>query len=126
MELGTLNIRKILEGYQKKELKPSELIAAYLKNIEKKNPKLNAFLQVRSDETLKRAKELDGKISDAAKLPLFGVPIAIKDNFLVKGWQATAWSKVLEGYTSLYTATTVSRLEAARAVVIGKVNCDEF
>lgn len=126
MDLSKFTIESLLEGYRKKEFKPSEVIAAYLTAIEKKNPKLNAFLQVRQGETAKRAAELDGRMAEAGNLPLFGIPIAVKDNFLVKGWQATAGSKILEGYVSPYTATSVERLLAAGAVVVGKVNCDEF
>lgn len=126
MQLSQLTIESLLAGYQRKEFKPSEVVAAYLAAIEKKNPKLNAFLQVRSEETLQKAKALDQKAGEAAKYPLLGIPLAIKDNFLVKGWQATAGSKILSGYLSPYTATSVERLEAAGAVVVGKANCDEF
>lgn len=126
MELSKLTIEELLIRYQKKETRPSEVISNYLAAIEKKNPKLNAFLQIRADETKKRALELDSKMGDSAKYPLFGVPIAVKDNFLVKGWQATAGSKILKGYVSPYTATSVQRLEDAGAVIVGKVNCDEF
>lgn len=121
-----LDIQDIVESFQRKEFKPSELIQAYLENIEKKNPTLNAFLELRHEETRKKAADLDNRLAEAQKLPLFGVPIAIKDNFLVKGWKATAGSKILEGYLSPYTATSVERLEAAGAIVIGKANCDEF
>ena len=80
----------------------------YLANIEKKNPSLNAFLQIRPEEARKRAQELDGRLADMAKLPLFGVPIAIKDNFQVRGWQTTAGSKILNKYIVPYTATAWS------------------
>lgn len=126
MELSKFTIESLLSSYQKKEFKPSEVIAGYLSQIDKKNSKLNAFLQVRAEETKKRAAELENRIGDISKLPLYGIPLAIKDNFLVRGWQATAGSKILEGYVSPYTATSVERLEAAGAIVVGKVNCDEF
>lgn len=126
MEFGTLSIQQLLSGYQKKDFKPSEVAASFLKNISDKNEKLNAFLQVRPDETLSQARALDEKMSQVEKLPLFGIPIAIKDNFLVRGWQATAGSKVLSGYLSPYTATSVERLQSMGAVIVGKVNCDEF
>ena len=126
MHFEKLDIQDALEGYRRKEFKPSELVSAYLKAIDAKNSKLGAFLEVRAEETKKRAAELDGRISEVEKLPLFGIPIAIKDNFLVKGWKATAGSKILHNYVSPYTATTVERLEAAGAIVVGKTNCDEF
>jgi aspartyl-tRNA(Asn)/glutamyl-tRNA(Gln) amidotransferase subunit A len=126
MDISRLDIQGILEAYQRKERKPSEVAASYLRAIEERNPTLNAFLEVRAQETLRRAQELDGRLGEAAKLPLFGVPIAVKDNFQVRGWKTTAGSKILENYLSPYTATSVERLEAAGAIVIGKTNCDEF
>lgn len=126
MELTKLNIKKILDGFKRKEFKVSDLSEAYLQAIEKKNSKLNAFLQVRKDEVLRRSRELDSCQAEMDKFPLFGVPIAVKDNFLVNGWQATAGSKILEGYISPYTATSIEKLETAGAIVIGKANCDEF
>ncbi len=126
MEFGTQTIWDLLSGYQKKQFKPSEVISGYLKNISERDEKLNSFLQVRPEETLAKARALDAKLDAAQNLPLFGIPVAIKDNFLVQGWQATAGSKVLSGYVSPYTATSVQRLEEMGAIIIGKVNCDEF
>jgi aspartyl-tRNA(Asn)/glutamyl-tRNA(Gln) amidotransferase subunit A len=126
MEFGTQTIEALLSGYQKKEFKPSEVIGAYLENISARDKKLNSFLQVRAEETMAKAKALDGKMGEAVNLPLFGIPIAVKDNFLVEGWQATAGSKVLSGYVSPYTATSVKNLQEMGAVIVGKVNCDEF
>lgn len=124
--LNTMNIQELLAGYQKKSFKVREVVESALKVISEKNPKLNALLQVSAEKSLARANELDARVSDASKLKLFGVPVAIKDNFLVKGWQCTAGSKILDNYQSPYTATSVKRLEEEGAVVIGKANCDEF
>ncbi len=119
-------IQDLVEGYQRKDFKPSEVVGSLLELISASNKQLNAFLQVRPDETLARAKDLDGRMGEATKLPLFGVPIAIKDNLLVKGWKTTAASHALENYVAPYTATCIERLEAAGAIVLGKANCDEF
>src|SRR5262249_12648777 len=54
------------------------------------------------------------------------IPLSVKDNFLVRGWKATAGSRILHNYIAQYTATSVERLEASGAIVIGKTNCDEF
>lgn len=126
MDFGIQTIQELLAGYKAKKFKPSEVIAEHLKNISDRDKNLNSFLQVRTEETLAKAKALDSRINEADQLPLFGIPIAIKDNFLVEGWQATAGSKVLSGYKSPYTATSVKKLEESGAIVIGKVNCDEF
>jgi aspartyl-tRNA(Asn)/glutamyl-tRNA(Gln) amidotransferase subunit A len=126
MNLERLDLQEALDCYQRRETRPSELIETFLKAIQGRNPELGAYLEVRPEEVLRRAKELDGRSQDIAKLPLYGIPVAIKDNFLVKGWKATAGSKILADYVSPYTATSVERLEAAGAIVIGKTNCDEF
>jgi aspartyl-tRNA(Asn)/glutamyl-tRNA(Gln) amidotransferase subunit A len=126
MELSKLTIKRLIQGYQEKKFKPSEVLAGYLSEVERKNSKLNAYLEVKPEESRKRAEELDRKMDGASSLPLFGVPLAIKDNFLVKNWQCTAGSKILAKYISPYTATSVERLEAAGAIIVGKANCDEF
>ena len=125
-DLSGLDIKSLLSGYQKKEFRVTDVIASCLKTIESKNPKLNALLEVSKESALKRAESLEARMGESSKLKLFGVPIAIKDNLLVKGTQCTAGSKILEGYRSPYTATTVKQLEDAGAIVIGKANCDEF
>lgn len=126
MNLDRIDIQDALEALRRRQIKPSELTESVLGQISRSDSKLGAYLQVRPEESMRRAKELDERSSDASKLPLYGIPIAIKDNFLVKGWQATAGSKILDGYVSPYTATSVERLESAGAIVIGKTNCDEF
>lgn len=125
-DLSRLDIASLLSGYQKKEFRVTEVVTSALKTIEAKNPKLNALLEVSKEQVMKRAQDLESRVSESSKLKLFGVPVAIKDNLLVKGWQCTAGSKILEGYRSPYTATTVRQLEEAGAIVIGKANCDEF
>lgn len=124
--LHALDIQGLLAGYQRNDFSVKEVAESCLEAVSQKNPQLNALLEVSKDYVLARAAELDQKKSDAQRLKLFGVPIAIKDNILVKGWQCTAGSKILKGYRSPYTATTVARLEAEGAIVLGKANCDEF
>ena len=121
-----MNIKGTLDSYRKKEFKPSEFIDGILNAISKKNPSLNAFLEVRPEESRGKALELDRRLNEIDHLPLFGIPIAVKDNFLVRGWRATAGSRILANYESPYSATSVERLEAAGAIVVGKTNCDEF
>lgn len=105
-----------------------DLAKAYLAEIEKKNHKLNAYLEVYSD-VLEQAAEADKKIKNlpASKLSkLIGIPLAIKDNILIKGRRVGAASKILEGYTASYDATVISKLKEAGAVFLGRTNCDEF
>jgi aspartyl-tRNA(Asn)/glutamyl-tRNA(Gln) amidotransferase subunit A len=99
------------------------LVEAYLSNIEK-NKHLNAFLEVWSDEALQLADQLDQKTS--AKGKLYGLVIGLKDNICYAGHKVSAGSKILEGFTSIYSATVVERLLAEDAIIIGRLNCDEF
>ena len=100
-----------------------QLVEGYLAKIEE-NKHLNAFLEVWGEEALKRATELDQKKGDKGKL--YGVVIGIKDNICYSGHKVSAGSKILEGFQSIYSSTAVERLLAADAVIIGRLNCDEF
>ena len=84
---------------------------------------LNAFLEVYAEEALFRATELD---KQGLKGKLHGVVIGIKDNICYKGHKSTASSKILENFTSLYSATAVEKLLNEGAIIIGRQNCDEF
>src|SRR5215213_4666126 len=90
---------------------------------EKLNETLNAFLQIDREAALRRAEEIE-KSGHAG--PLAGIPIAVKDNICVKGFQASCGSKILGDYYPPYNATVIERLTKAGAVVVGKTNCDEF
>jgi aspartyl-tRNA(Asn)/glutamyl-tRNA(Gln) amidotransferase subunit A len=85
-----------------------------------------SFLCVSDDRALADARAVDRRIAAGEALPLAGVPLAVKDNILVGGLQATAGSRILEGFVAPEDATCVERLVAAGAVVVGKTNCDEF
>jgi len=101
-------------------------VTGYLDNIEK-NKHLNAFVEVFAEEALLKAKELDVKRNNGAPLKkLHGVVIAIKDVICYKDHKVTAASKILEGFTSIYSATAVQRLLDEDAIIIGSCNCDEF
>jgi aspartyl-tRNA(Asn)/glutamyl-tRNA(Gln) amidotransferase subunit A len=99
-----------------------EAVQFYLSAIEK-NRNLYAFIEVFAEDALQRASELD-EHSQQGKL--HGVVIGIKDNICYKGHKASAASKILKGYTSLYSATAIERLLQEGAIIIGRLNCDEF
>ena len=102
-----------------------DLVKNYLSNIES-NKHLNAFLEVFADEALKIASSIDDKIKNKTAGKLAGMVIGIKDNICYKDHKVGAASKILEGFTSLYSSTVVSRLVAEDAIIIGRLNCDEF
>ncbi len=97
----------------------------YLKNIEAKKD-LNAFLEVYSDEALARAQEIDEKIKNGTAGKLAGMVIGVKDNICHKNHKVSSSSKILEGFESLYSSTVVERLLNEDAIIIGRLNCDEF
>ncbi len=104
-----------------------KIVRHYLAQIEA-TQRLNIYVEVFAEEALAKAKELDGKYqSEPSSIgKLFGVVISIKDVICYKDHQVTAGSKILKGFTSLFSATAVERLLAEDAIIIGRVNCDEF
>jgi aspartyl-tRNA(Asn)/glutamyl-tRNA(Gln) amidotransferase subunit A len=104
----------------------TQLVSWYLERIEKR-ASLNAFLEVYREEALSQAALLDKKKQSGQPLGrLAGVVLGVKDNILHEGHKVSASSRILEGFTSVYTATALSRLLAEDVIVIGRLNCDEF
>jgi aspartyl-tRNA(Asn)/glutamyl-tRNA(Gln) amidotransferase subunit A len=101
------------------------LTQQYLKNISEKK-ELNAFVEVFETYALQRAQEIDAKIQNNSAGILAGLVIGIKDNICMKGMKVSASSKILENFTSLYSSTVVEKLLEADAIIIGRLNCDEF
>ena len=102
-----------------------EITQNYLKLIEE-NKHLNAFLEVFKDSVLSNASLVDLKIKNGTAGKLAGVVIGIKDNICYKNHRVSAASKILKGFESIYTATALQRLIDEDAIVIGRLNCDEF
>ncbi len=108
------------------DLTSEQLINQSLKRIEEQNNDLNALLAV-SDRAREDAREIDMRRVNGEELgPLAGIPVVLKDNILVQGWENTSGSQILEGHKSAYNATVVERLKQAGAVLIGRANMDEF
>ena len=114
---------EIAEG----RLRAEDLAAGYFDRIERKNSLLNVYLSLTKERALEQAARIDAMAGRGDPLPpLAGIPIGIKDVLTMRGAPSTAGSKILEGYRPPYDATAVKRLEAAGAVLLGKLNCDEF
>ena len=102
-----------------------QLVEESIKAIETKKH-LNAFLEVFNQSALAQATLVDEKIKNKTAGKLAGVVIGIKDNICYKGHKVSCSSKILEGFESLYSSTAVERLLAEDAIIIGRLNCDEF
>ena len=102
-----------------------ELVGHYLRNIDK-NKHLNAFLEVYADEAKLFADRIAEKMKEGKAGKLAGLVIGLKDNICYKDHAVSASSKILEGFTSIYSSTVVERLLAEDAIIIGRLNCDEF
>ena len=102
-----------------------DLVDYYLKRIEDRK-ELNAFVEVFSEEAKAAAISVSKKIADGNPGKLAGMVIGIKDNICYTGHKVSACSKILENYISPFSATVVDRLIAQDAIIIGRLNCDEF
>src|SRR3974390_366341 len=103
------------------------LAESHYERIEKENSTLNAFLTLCRDRAVAQADRIDRLAAEGKPLPpLAGVPIAIKDVICTRGVRSTAGSKILGNFIPPYDATVVTRLEAAGAIILGKLNCDEL
>lgn len=108
-----------------RKLSLTTLVQAYLDNIEASKD-LHIFLEVFGDEALENAIRVQEKMDSGSAGALAGMVVAIKDNIAYKDHRLGAASKILEGFNSLYTATALQRLIDADAIIIGRLNCDEF
>src|ERR1035437_8087150 len=125
INLKGLSISKARVALDCGEYSAIELAEAYLAEIKKKNKDVNAYLEVYAD-VLEQAKAADKMIAEKKIFPLTGIPLAIKDNILIKGRIASASSKMLEKYCATYDATAITKLKAQGAVFLGRTNMDEF
>ncbi|GAB7025614.1 Asp-tRNA(Asn)/Glu-tRNA(Gln) amidotransferase subunit GatA [Geotalea toluenoxydans] len=126
MELFELTIHELHDKLKKKEVSSMEATKSMLARIEAVEPKVNAFITVTADQALKDAAEADKRIADGDMVTLTGIPVALKDIFLTKGIRTTCASRILENFVPPYDATSVARLKARGAVLVGKLNQDEF
>src|SRR5690348_11099109 len=130
LDLNLLTVSSARIAVQERQTTAVTLVEKFYDKIESEDRKpgqTNAYLALTRDRALAQAQKLD-KIADAGDPlpPLGGVPIAVKDVIVTSGVRTTAGSKILGDYIPPYDATAVSRLEEAGAIILGKLNCDEF
>lgn len=125
MELTTLTALELGTAIRLEEVSIAEATQTALDRITTQDKALNAFITVDGERAMDWAKTLQPGAKDAQN-PLYGVPMAIKDNICTKGMKTTCASKILGNFTPPYDAAVVERLAEAGAVPLGKLNMDEF
>jgi aspartyl-tRNA(Asn)/glutamyl-tRNA(Gln) amidotransferase subunit A len=121
-----LSIAEARKALERKELSAIELARAHIDAIERANEALNAFVLTTPERALDAAMESDVRIGKGEARPLEGIPVGIKDLFATKGVRTTACSHILDGFTPTYESTVSANLWTAGAVMLGKLNNDEF
>jgi aspartyl-tRNA(Asn)/glutamyl-tRNA(Gln) amidotransferase subunit A len=120
-------LAELRAGIASGSIKAADLAVSYYQRIEKVNPRLNIFLNLAKERALEQAARVDATAAKGDPLgPLAGIPVGIKDVLVMRGSPSTAGSRILKDYHPPYDATAVNRLESAGAVLLGKLNCDEF
>ncbi len=124
---GSLSASAIAGGVRSGETSAEEIVRGRLDAVKEGDSTIKAFLAVFEDGAMESARAVDRKRREGGRLGrLAGVPVALKDNMLVKGTITTCGSRILENYRSPYDATVVDLLKSEDAVIIGKTNLDEF
>jgi aspartyl-tRNA(Asn)/glutamyl-tRNA(Gln) amidotransferase subunit A len=127
IDLNILTIDAARTAVQERQTTATALAEAFFKKIDAEDGAIGAYLITCRERALAKAAEIDRMADRGDPLPpLGGVPLGIKDVMLTKGERTTAGSKILQNFIAPYDCTAVARLENAGAIVIGKLNCDEF
>ncbi|MBI1726185.1 MAG: Asp-tRNA(Asn)/Glu-tRNA(Gln) amidotransferase subunit GatA [Candidatus Rokubacteria bacterium] len=125
--LTGLTVHELAERFKVGDATPTQAARAYLDRIAALDPKVKAYLTVTGDAALAGAAEADARFkSGTPRGPLDGIPLGVKDVFCTRGVRTTCGSKILDGFVPPYDATVVARLVQAGAVILGKLNMDEF
>ena len=125
-ELTSLTLKAALDGLKARAFTSEEITRAHIAAIEKANPALNAFILPTFERALQMARASDARLAKGEGGPLEGAPLGIKDLFCTDGVQTTAASHILKGFTPPYESTVTSNLWRDGAVMLGKLNLDEF
>jgi aspartyl-tRNA(Asn)/glutamyl-tRNA(Gln) amidotransferase subunit A len=127
MELSSLTIDAARSAVQEGQTTAVAMAEAHFARIQKEDGQIGAFLTLSRERALQQADRMDRMAAEGKPLPpLGGVPVGIKDVMSTRGVRTTAGSKILDKYVPPYDCSAVAKLEAAGAVILGKMNCDEF
>ncbi|MFQ5626198.1 MAG: amidase, partial [Methyloligellaceae bacterium] len=125
-KLTDLTLAAARDGLKNKKFSATEITQAHIDAIDAGNEALNAYILPAPDVALKMAEKADAKLAGGKGGPLEGVPLGIKDLFCTKDVRTTACSHILDGFIPAYESTITRNLWDAGAVMLGKLNCDEF
>ncbi|MCB0032138.1 MAG: Asp-tRNA(Asn)/Glu-tRNA(Gln) amidotransferase GatCAB subunit A, partial [Anaerolineales bacterium] len=126
MDFAELSLTELRQKLVAGEISSVAVTEAMLDRIAERDNEIKSYLTVTDELALAQAAEADVRLAAGERSPLLGVPIAVKDIICVQGVEATAGSKILEGFVPPYDAFVVRQLKAAGAVILGKTNTDEF
>jgi len=130
MDIDTIKnftIKDYHKVYKNKEVSPIEITQFFLDRIHLLDSSLRAFLTIDETGALQRARELEEKkLGEADLPPLYGIPMAIKDNICIQGLPTTCGSRILSNYRSPFDATVIEKIKKAGGIFLGKTNMDEF
>ncbi|WP_406851457.1 Asp-tRNA(Asn)/Glu-tRNA(Gln) amidotransferase subunit GatA [Brevundimonas sp. BH3] len=125
-DLTKLTLADAVEGLKSKQFSSEEITKSFLTQIEASNPKLNAYVEVTGEKALEQARASDARIAKGEGGSLEGAPLGVKDLFCTEGVQTAAGSNMLRGFVPPYESTVTANLWRDGAVMLGKLNMDEF
>jgi len=126
-KLDDLLAYEVVEGLTEGQFTAEDYVTTIIKRIEKVEPKVHSFITLDTDGALSSAKIIDKKIKEKEDIgQLAGVTVGIKDNISTRGIRTTCASKILENYFPTYDATVIKSLKENGAILLGKLNLDEF
>ena len=126
-ELVFLSAASLASEIRNKQISPVEAVEAYLQQINRVDPKLNAYITVLADQALEAARESESDITSGINRgPLHGVPIAVKDQIYTKGIRTSSASKIRSDFVPDFDASVVTGLKSSGAIILGKLNMTEF
>jgi aspartyl-tRNA(Asn)/glutamyl-tRNA(Gln) amidotransferase subunit A len=127
MDVNSQTIEQVRSAIAERKTTAMQMAEMCYESIQKQDAEIGAFLTLSKDRALGTADRIDRMAAEGKPLPpLAGVPVGVKDVMVTRGVRTTAGSKILGDFVPPYDCTAVARMEAAGAVVLGKMNCDEF